>query len=256
MRYKDALELIYKNSATSPSLALIRKDEFSELIVISKDIESRLRFQENKIEKRVLDFDGNCLFSGTWNITKNTEFKTEETEAYILLLLENSSYPPLSIMLPHSKKKEATVEVYTDGSCRMKEKEKRGPGAWAYVLVKDGVQLSSAFNYVEDASSLDMELMAITHGIKAARKKHPDKITVYTDSAVIVRTIEKKLPVIPDQHTAFSGEVWTKFKNIVNSNSIPLSWVWIKGHSGNHWNEEANRLAQNLSLKLKNKKKK
>ena len=255
MRYQDALDLIYKNSATSSSLALIRKDEFTELIIISKDIESRLRFQESKIEKRILDFDGNCLFSGTWNITRNTEFKTEETSAYVMLLLESHSYPPLTIMLPRSERKEEIIEVYTDGSCRMKEKERRGHGAWAYVLVKDGMQLSSAFNYVEDASTLDMELMAITHGIKAARKRNPEKIAIYTDSAIIIKTIEKKLPVIPDQHNAFSKDVWTKFKNIVNSNSIPLSWTWVKGHSGNYWHEEANRLAQSITLKKKTQKK-
>lgn len=127
--------------------------------------------------------------------------------------------------------------VYTDGACRGNP----GPGGWAWV-VPDGPSESGG---ATQTTNNRMELMAVLEALRTL----DGPLEVYSDSTYVVncfrdgwwegwirrgwRTADKK-PVA-------NQELWAQIIEQVQSR--PVAFHWVKGHSGNRWNDEADRLA-------------
>lgn len=127
--------------------------------------------------------------------------------------------------------------VYTDGACRGNP----GPGGWAWV-VPDG---PSASGGAPQTTNNRMELM----GVLEALRSLDGPLEVFSDSTYVVncfrdgwwegwirrgwRTADKK-PVA-------NRDLWVQIIEQVQARSVAFRWV--KGHSGNRWNDEADRLA-------------
>ncbi|MYB08582.1 MAG: ribonuclease HI [Acidimicrobiia bacterium] len=127
--------------------------------------------------------------------------------------------------------------VYTDGACRGNP----GPGGWAWV-VPDG---QSASGGAPQTTNQRMELTAVLEAVRSVE----GPLQVFSDSTYVVdcfrdrwwegwirrgwRNSQKK-PVA-------NRDLWEPLIELVLAREI--EFVWVKGHSGNRWNDEADRLA-------------
>ncbi|MDE0613551.1 MAG: ribonuclease HI [bacterium] len=127
--------------------------------------------------------------------------------------------------------------VYTDGACRGNP----GPGGWAWV-VPDG---QSASGGAPQTTNQRMELTAVLEAVRSVE----GPLQVFSDSTYVVNCFRdrwwegwirrgwrnsQKKPVA-------NRDLWEPLIELVLAREIEFAWV--KGHSGNRWNDEADRLA-------------
>jgi ribonuclease HI len=136
-------------------------------------------------------------------------------------------------------KKEITI--FTDGACSGNP----GKGGWGAVLLyKDNEKRLSGSEKL--TTNNKMELKATIEALKAI--KHPSKIKLYTDSQYVKKGItewiinwKKNGWKTANKKTVSNKELWIELDENVNLHEI--EWFWIKGHSGNSYNEIADKLA-------------
>lgn len=144
-------------------------------------------------------------------------------------------------------------DVYTDGSF------KEGRGAWAYVIVKDGLVVQEAASFAKKTSSNRMEFQAAIEALQTLPTN--SCVRLYTDSRILIENITVHVPV-------WKSLGWKKknqqdipnvdlFQNLDLLNSQhQISWHWVKAHSGVGYNERCDELCiqarENLRAYAKN----
>ncbi len=136
-----------------------------------------------------------------------------------------------------------TIKIYTDGACSGNP----GKGGWGAVLLYKGHKKEiSGFN--PQTTNNQMELQAVIEALKALKK--PSEITVYTDSVYVKDGITKWIFNwkkngwrTADKKPVKNLEFWQELDLLVVGHQI--TWQWVKGHSGDKYNEIADQLAVN-----------
>lgn len=129
------------------------------------------------------------------------------------------------------------VIIYTDGS----SKGNPGKGGCGTILLagKHVKKISKGFILTTNNR---MELLAVILGLEALNKKCDVKI--YSDSKYVVDAIEKGW-VFGWQKKGFKSkknpDLWIRFLSVYKKHNVKLHW--IKGHSGNKYNEMCDDLA-------------
>jgi len=131
-----------------------------------------------------------------------------------------------------------TTIVYTDGACSGNP----GPGGWAWV-VPDGPFASGADAHTTNQR---MEIEAATEALYAI----DGPVTVVSDSTYVVHCFTKKW------YVGWKAKGWknAKKEDVANQDlwrplidhvleRDDVTWRWVKGHSGDEWNDVADRLA-------------
>lgn len=131
------------------------------------------------------------------------------------------------------------ITIYTDGSSRGNP----GPGGYGVVLLfgKHRKELSAGF---KKTTNNRMELMAVIEGLKAL-KTHELPVTVYSDSQYVVNAVSKGW-LQNWVRTDFKGgkknrDLWMQYYNL--SKRFRISFVWVKGHADNPFNNRCDELA-------------
>jgi ribonuclease HI len=139
-----------------------------------------------------------------------------------------------------------TVEAYTDGSSR-----KSGAGGWAVVLVNQGVE-SEQSGGAHDTTNNRMEMMGPIIALETIPAHEHVRIT--TDSQYVQKGIEewihnwkKRGWRTADNKPVKNVDLWQRLDKICAGREI--TWAWVRGHSGHHYNERADELAGEASLK-------
>jgi len=130
------------------------------------------------------------------------------------------------------------IKIYTDGAAQGNP----GPGGYGVILKFNDhyKELSQGYRLTTNNR---MELLAVIAGLTII-KKEGIPVTIYSDSAYVVNTVEK-------------GWLWNwekkNFKDKANVDLwmryIPLhhkfkpKFVWVKGHAGHRENERCDELA-------------
>ncbi|MFW6029822.1 MAG: ribonuclease H family protein [Halanaerobiales bacterium] len=153
------------------------------------------------------------------------------------------------------------LELYTDGACR----NNPGPGGYAFVIVKDEVEIKRDFGGLKDTTNNQMELLAVIKGLESIDllKVNVNYITVYTDSMYIVDAVNKGWINNWSRKGWVRGKklnkelknrfLWVWLDNILNkfdSNGIDVKVEYIPGHSGHKWNELCDKLASEQAYGL------
>ena len=135
-----------------------------------------------------------------------------------------------------------TVEIYTDGACSGNP----GPGGWGCVVFRDGEQHELAGG-AKNTTNQRMELQAAVEALKSLPE--PSQVKLYSDSAYLVNAFKqnwlgnwqrngwknsKKEPVK-------NQELWRELLEQANIHQV--TWIKVKGHSDNPWNNRADELA-------------
>lgn len=135
-----------------------------------------------------------------------------------------------------------TVELYTDGSCSGNP----GPGGWGAVLRWNGAEreLSGGSG---DTTNNRMELTAAIEGLCAL--KEPCRVTLYTDSAYLSNAVlkgwlrgwKKNGWKKSDKSPVLNRDLWEALDEQLSRHDV--TFVWVKGHADNAYNNRCDELA-------------
>lgn len=141
-----------------------------------------------------------------------------------------------------------TTHIHTDGSCHGNP----GPGGWAAVIITGTGDNCTLRGGSPETTNNIMELTAVIRGLRQLDDMpwtRGEKVAVHTDSQYIVKAFNDRW--IPNWQR--NGWRTAKTQPVANRDLweelIPLAnqhnpeWVWVKGHSGDHWNEVCDRIA-------------
>ena len=135
------------------------------------------------------------------------------------------------------------LEIYTDGACLGNP----GPGGWAALIIDNNQERILSGNN-EMTTNNRMELLAVIKALESIN--HHLEITIYTDSKYVINGITSWIKNWKTNDWKSSSK--TPVKNIdlwkildVNSQKQNIKWVWVKGHSGNNYNDKVDKIARN-----------
>jgi ribonuclease HI len=134
-----------------------------------------------------------------------------------------------------------TVNIYTDGACRGNP----GPGGWGALIRFDSVE-KKIFGGQANTTNNQMELSAAIEGLAAL--KEPCHVDLFTDSKYVMDGItqwiqnwKKNNWRTAAKKNVKNKELWQKLDQLISQHQV--QWHWVKGHSGDAGNEEADLLA-------------
>lgn len=141
------------------------------------------------------------------------------------------------------------VIIYTDGACSGNP----GPGGYAAVLMYNGSE-KEIVGAEKNTTNNKMEMMAVIKGLEAL--KFPCEVTIYSDSSYVVDSIEKgwiygwkkKGWIKSDKKPVKNVELWERLLELMNIHKV--SFVKVKGHADNEYNNRCDKLAVNAIKSL------
>ena len=141
------------------------------------------------------------------------------------------------------------VELYTDGACSGNP----GPGGYGCVLIYKGVQKELSGGFI-DTTNNRMEMYGILHGLQSI--KEPCKVTVYSDSALCVNSINngwlnnwrKNNWKTSSKDDVKNKDLWLLI--LVELARHEVTFIKVKGHSDNEINNLCDSLATSEIDKL------
>ena len=135
------------------------------------------------------------------------------------------------------------VDIYTDGACSGNP----GAGGWAAILIYNGHKKEIS-GYFRETTNNRMELFAVLQGLKQLKERCD--VTVYTDSAYIVNAFNSGY-IKEWQKNGWKTASKDEVKNIdlwkailLELKSHKVSFVKVKGHSDNEFNNRCDELAR------------
>lgn len=152
----------------------------------------------------------------------------------------------------------AVIRFYTDGACSGNP----GPGGWCSLLILDD-NIHPQTGFEESTTNNRMELKAIVTTVQRIRdmlsgKRKIDSIEIYSDSAYVVNAINNNwlLRWSMEKWKTSKGsdiknkDLWLKLLKDLTfikkhyNNKVNIVFIKVKGHSGNTFNEYADKLAR------------
>lgn len=152
-----------------------------------------------------------------------------------------------------------TINVYTDGSCLGNP----GSGGWAVIFnLKEGLKKISG--NASPTTNNRMELIAVLEALKEIdrlRRESKDAYVIYSDSAYVVNAINngwlkkwRKNGWLTSKGEEIKNKsLWCKVYvklSILSDAGIVVQIRKVKGHSGNTFNELADKFAREKSLEI------
>lgn len=132
------------------------------------------------------------------------------------------------------------IIIYTDGACNPNP----GVGGWAfYDRTNDYVK----WGYEEYSTNNIMELSAIIYALEYLDGR---EAIIYSDSRYCVDGINEWMHNWSRKGWTKSGGLKNKelWQRIYNMNRRGVYFKWVRGHSGNKWNELVDVYANNASF--------
>jgi ribonuclease HI len=122
--------------------------------------------------------------------------------------------------------------AYTDGSCDNLNPKR--PGGSAYIIFnEDGTEYKRASKGFMGTTNNRMELLAIISVVNSVPEG--SEVEINTDSQYCILACKSKKP-------KKNIDLVNMYKRIA-SRHRSIRFNWVKGHNGNRWNEECDRMA-------------
>ena len=132
--------------------------------------------------------------------------------------------------------------IYTDGACAGNP----GPGGWGAIILDEEENQISLSGKEKSTTNNRMELMAPIMALKKIKKS--SEITIYTDSTYLkdgitiwINNWKKNGWINSNKKPVKNKDLWVNLNNLTKKKII--FWKWVKAHSGNKFNELADKLA-------------
>ena len=141
------------------------------------------------------------------------------------------------------------VLIYTDGACSGNP----GPGGWGAILMYGDVkkEISGA---LKDTTNNIMEITAVLEALKLLKEEC--EVEVYSDSAYVVNAFnqgwldnwQKNNWRTAGKDPVKNKELWEELYNLTQKHKV--TFIKVKGHSDNEWNNRCDFLATSAIKKL------
>ena len=133
------------------------------------------------------------------------------------------------------------IVIYTDGAC----KGNPGEGGWGAVI-ENKKSVNKLYGYEKNTTNNRMEIVAAIKALKTFSEK--SDIIIYTDSKYLMNGIndwinnwKKNNWKTSNKKDVKNVDLWKIIDELNLKHNI--EWNWVKGHTGNIGNEEADALA-------------
>jgi ribonuclease HI len=159
------------------------------------------------------------------------------------------------------------MDIYTDGGCSGNP----GPGGWAYVMVQKTFQgetiLAEAQGAEKNTTNNRMELLAVISALTVMKTGKslgtaqvpgiplPRQAVVHTDSQYVQKGITEWIHTwkrnswrTSDKKPVKNQDLWMELDKLAGE--LKLSWKWVKGHAGNKYNEQCDKMTQEAIASL------
>lgn len=145
-----------------------------------------------------------------------------------------------------------SIEIFTDGGCSGNP----GPGAWAYFIVTDGLDISGSGS-VKLSTNNRMELTAVIEALKRLEDIKKLEVVVNTDSQYVKKGITEWMPAWIKNNWRNSKKKPVKNKDLwlllkETADKLNIKWNWVPGHAGIDYNERCDELVRMEIKKIKN----
>ena len=134
------------------------------------------------------------------------------------------------------------LKIYTDGACSGNP----GKGGWAAIILDSESNHTTISGSENKTTNNRMELTAPIMALKKIKKK--SEIIIYTDSKYVKDGITdwiKKWKLNnwknANKKPVKNKDLWIKLDNSCQKHKI--SWIWVKAHSDNRYNNLVDELA-------------
>ena len=130
------------------------------------------------------------------------------------------------------------IKIYTDGSCLGNP----GPGGWGAVIIYPDGNEKELSGADLDTTNNRMELQSVIEALDYLESG--SIVELFSDSLYVLNTITK------GWKKKANIDLWDKLESKIQKHSN-ISWYWVKGHSGDFYNEKVNDLAQGKAEMVK-----
>ncbi|TVR56476.1 MAG: ribonuclease HI [Spirochaetaceae bacterium] len=138
-----------------------------------------------------------------------------------------------------------SLDVYTDGGCHGNP----GPGGWAYVVLNGNSTITGSGGRISTTNN-QMELTAVIEALSFVTEQYEKtSVRVHTDSEYVkngitswINTWKRNGWKTAARKPVKNQELWVTLDERVKNLSV--EWEWVRGHSGNTYNEQCDRLVQ------------
>ena len=127
------------------------------------------------------------------------------------------------------------IVIYTDGACLGNP----GPGGWGAVIFENG-EKKQLHGSEENTTNNRMEVTDVLEALRSIPRNAA--VRIFSDSTYVINTMTKNWKRKKNQ------DLWTLLDNEVGPRNV--EWEWVKGHSGDRFNEEADQLAYGEASKV------
>lgn len=148
------------------------------------------------------------------------------------MLVQSTNHIPISFCpICGRKLVPSKIEIYTDGALKTSTKT----GGWAFVVVDNGSIIYKKYDKKDNTTNNVMELVAVIKSLIYIRKNQLEDVTILTDSQYVYgcATLGWK--------RKSNLKYWEIFDKLING--LDISIQWVKGHSNNKYNQQADTLA-------------
>ena len=142
------------------------------------------------------------------------------------------------------------VVIYTDGGCAPTNP---GPGGWAAIL-RSGQHMKELKGGEPLSTNNRMELMAAISGLEAL--KGPSEVDMHIDSQYVRDGITKYINNwkrngwrTAAREPVKNQDLWQRLDAARDRHTV--RWHWVKGHSGDQFNDRADELVREARDALK-----
>lgn len=136
------------------------------------------------------------------------------------------------------------IKIYCDGACAQNSSWE---GGWGVVILGENGGIAKKFSgYSKKTTNSRMEIQAMLEGLKYLKK--PSKVTIYSDSQYVCKTINEWLDGWLKKGTfkeKANTDQWEEFIELRKIHDVEAQHV--RGHRGNYYNEIVDSLAYKAS---------
>ena len=136
------------------------------------------------------------------------------------------------------------LKIYTDGACSGNP----GKGGWAAIILDEYLNQSNISGNEKNTTNNRMELTAAIKSLQNISNAH--HVILHTDSKYLINGAKEWLEKWKLNNWKSSSnqkikniDLWKQLDELLQSNNV--DWTWIKGHSGDKFNEEVDEMARN-----------
>lgn len=146
----------------------------------------------------------------------------------------NSAFP--------AEEKHPKVLIYADGSCLKNGSPESQAGAGVVLMTEDGGRIKLKAVFLGSVSNQKAEILACAVGLESLKK--PCEVKIFSDSKYVIETM------LGTNRMKSNREFWERL--IKASLTHKIEWNWIRGHSGNPFQETADRLSRAAAIRKEN----